>query len=81
LVADTVIFFIHNTLQQFSVLCAAGHFFHLELKLPVEQPYKFWEVEEDPKNQSSMSPDECSVVQHLSQNHTHTEAGRFAVPP
>jgi len=55
-------------------------FFHLELKPPVEQPYKFWEVEEDPKNQLKMSPDERSVVQHLSQNRTHTEAGRFAVP-
>ena len=41
---------------------------------------KFWEIEENPKNNSPLSPEERSVVNHFRDNHTRTENGRFVVP-
>lgn len=41
---------------------------------------KFWEIEENPKSQSSLSVEERSVVEHFNKNHTRTESGRFIVP-
>ena len=41
---------------------------------------KFWEIEENPKGQVNLSPEERSVVEHFNKNHTHTESGRFIVP-
>ena len=41
---------------------------------------KFWEIEENPKNNSPLFPEERSVVNHFRDNHTRTENGRFVVP-
>ena len=37
-------------------------------------------IEENPKGESKLSPEEQSVVQHFKDNHCHTETGRFIVP-
>jgi len=41
---------------------------------------KFWELEEQPRSDSALSPEERSVVQQFKTDHTRTEAGRFVVP-
>ena len=41
---------------------------------------RFWEIEENPKNEVALSPEERSVVQHFRDNHYRTETGRFVVP-
>ena len=41
---------------------------------------QFWEVEDKPLSESSLTPEERSVVQHFKANHRHTESGRFIVP-
>ena len=40
---------------------------------------KFWEIEEHPKDQSSLSPEEQFVVQHFKDNHCRNEEGKFVV--
>ena len=40
---------------------------------------KFWEIEDDPLSETSLSPEERSVVQHFKTNHRRTENGRFVV--
>ena len=40
---------------------------------------KFWEIEECPKDQSYLTPEEQSVVQHFKDNHSQTEDGHFIV--
>ena len=42
--------------------------------------HKFWEVEENPKHRSSLSPEESFGVQHFDDNHSSSESGRFIVP-
>ena len=34
----------------------------------------FWEIEENPRKQSSLYPEERSVVEHFNKNHTRTES-------
>ena len=41
---------------------------------------KFWEVQESPMSETSLSPEEKSAVQHFKVNHSRTEGGRFVVP-
>ena len=41
---------------------------------------KFWEVEENPKDASNLSPGERAVVQHFHKHHTRADSGRFIVP-
>ena len=41
---------------------------------------KFWEIEECPKDQSYLTPEEQLVVQHFKDNHSRSEDGRFIVP-
>ena len=41
---------------------------------------KFWEIEERPNDQTSLSPEERNVVQHFKENHSRTTDGRFVVP-
>ena len=41
---------------------------------------KFWEIEEHPKDQSSLSPEEQFVVQHFKDNHHGNEEGRIVAP-
>ena len=39
----------------------------------------FWEIEENPKDQMNLSPEERMVVQHFKENHFRSESGRFIV--
>ena len=41
---------------------------------------RFYEIEESPTDQSSLSMEECTVVRHFESNHSLTEEGRFIVP-
>ncbi len=41
---------------------------------------RFWEIEEQPREHSSLSSEECSVVRHFDHHHSHTEGGRFVFP-
>ena len=41
---------------------------------------RFWEIEESPTQNSSLSMEERMVVRHLESNHSSTEKGRFVVP-
>lgn len=41
---------------------------------------KFWEIEEQPNEHTSLSPEERSVVEQFKQNHHRTKDGRFVVP-
>ena len=41
---------------------------------------KFWEVEEQPTEYSSFSPEERSVVQHFKDHHSHDSDGHFIIP-
>ena len=41
---------------------------------------KFWEIEDSPLSEASLSPEEPSTVQHFKTNHRLTENGRFIVP-
>ena len=41
---------------------------------------KFWEIEESPLSEASLSLEEPSTVQHFKTNHRLTENGRFIVP-
>lgn len=41
---------------------------------------KFWEIEESPSDQVSLSIEERSVVRHFDSNHTRSKEGRFIVP-
>lgn len=41
---------------------------------------RFWEIEETKQHESSLSPEEKSVVQHFKTNHTRAPDGRFIVP-
>ena len=41
---------------------------------------KFWEIEENPRDDSNLSPEERTVVQHFSESHIHSKSGRFVVP-
>ena len=41
---------------------------------------KFWEVEEHPKDVSTLSPEERTVVQHFQETHTRNDVGRFVTP-
>ena len=41
---------------------------------------RFWEIEENTKHESNLSPEEKSVVQHFEMTHRRTTDGRFIVP-
>lgn len=41
---------------------------------------KFCEIEESPKDNSNLSPEELSVVSYFTSSHTRTKEGRFVVP-
>ena len=41
---------------------------------------RFWEIEENTKHESNLSPEEISVVQHFEKTHRRTPDGRFIVP-
>ena len=41
---------------------------------------KFWEVEEGPLSETSLTPEERVAVQHFKCNHSRTPEGRFVVP-
>ena len=41
---------------------------------------KFWEMEESPRNNSNLSPEERAVVQHFNENHTRANNRSFIVP-
>ena len=40
----------------------------------------FWEIEESPKDFSNLSTEECLVVRHFKETHSHSETGIFIVP-
>ena len=40
----------------------------------------FWEIEESPSDQASLSVEEHAVVRHFESNHTRSKEGRFIVP-
>ena len=40
----------------------------------------FWEIEESPSDQASLSVEERAVVRHFESNHTRSKEGRFIVP-
>ena len=40
----------------------------------------FWEIEESPSDQASLSIEECTVVRHFESNHSRSKEGRFIVP-
>ena len=41
---------------------------------------RFWEVEDGPLSETTLSPEERSAVQHFKANQTRTKDGRFIVP-
>ena len=41
---------------------------------------RFWEIEENTKHESILSPEETSVVQHFERSHRRAPDGRFIVP-
>ena len=41
---------------------------------------KFWEIEEKPMSDSTLSPEECTVVHNFRDNHSRSDSGRFVVP-
>ena len=41
---------------------------------------KFWETEDNPLSEASLTPEERSAMQHFKTNHRRTEDGRFVVP-
>ena len=41
---------------------------------------KFWEIEQQPLSESSLSPEEKIVTQHYKANHARASDGRFVVP-
>ena len=41
---------------------------------------KFWEIEEKPLSDSTLSLEERTVVHHFGENHSRTDSGRFVVP-
>ena len=42
--------------------------------------HRFWEIEENPRDDCNLSPEERSVMQHFCETHTRTNSGRFVVP-
>ena len=41
---------------------------------------KFWEIEEKPMSDSTLSPEERTVVHNFRDNHSRSDSGRFVVP-
>ena len=41
---------------------------------------RFREIEENPRDDCNLSPEERSVMRHFCETHTHTNSGRFVVP-
>ena len=41
---------------------------------------RFWEIEENTKHETNLSPEERSVVEHFEMSHRHSPDGRFIVP-
>ncbi len=41
---------------------------------------KFWEIEENPRDDCTLSPEEHSVVRHFTETHSRAKSGRFIVP-
>ena len=41
---------------------------------------KFWEIEESPRHDTNLSPEERSVVQHFKETRSRSASGRFIVP-
>ena len=63
------------------------HFFHLSLlthhttiNIGDDLLRKFWEIEEQPSEYSSLSPEERSVVEQFQKHHSRASDGRFIVP-
>ena len=54
--------------------------YHTSLATGDEILRKFWEIEERPNDQTNLSPEERSVIQHFKQNHSRGPDGRFIVP-
>ena len=54
----------------YHVLCATGD----------DVLRKFWEVEDGPLSETTLSPEERSAVHHFKVNQTRTKDGRFMVP-
>lgn len=61
-----------------SHLCIASH--HSSISSSDDILRKFWEIKEHPSNDSTLSPEERSVVQHFNKSHTRTSTGIFVVP-
>ena len=54
--------------------------FHTSVTSGDDILYKFWEIEESPKNATALSLEEHTVVQHFHSHHSRTEEGRFVIP-
>ena len=61
-----------------SHLDVASH--HVAVASGDELIQRFWEIEENPKDHSNLSPEERAVVQHFDDHHTRTKSGSFVVP-
>ena len=54
--------------------------FHTSVTSSDDVLRKFWEIEEPPSDQASLSVEERTVVRHFESNHTRSKEGRFIVP-
>lgn len=53
---------------------------HISCATGDETLRKFWEVEDGPLSETTLSPEERSAVHHFTTNQTRTKGGRFMVP-
>ena len=54
--------------------------YHTSLILADDVLRKFWEIEEKPMSDSTLSLEECTAVHHFRDNHSCTDSGRFVMP-
>ena len=54
--------------------------FHTSVTSSDDTLRKFWEIEESPSDQASLSIEERTVVRHFESNHSRSKEGRFIVP-
>ena len=54
--------------------------FHTSITSSDDVLTKFWEIEEFPSDQASLSVEERTVVRHFESNHARSKEGRFIVP-
>ena len=53
---------------------------HTSVEFKDDTPRKFWEIEQAPTSEASLSLEERNVLSHFKTNRSRTEEQRFVVP-